>query len=108
MRSGQNDPERFVDFLSRNREVLYVSSKRTLIIIVVARLGTPFEDTFFVEMFSKGILDGGYEAGMNASRSERRGEEREAENAQAGTDLSRKRERAVQRSWRLSRGNSTR
>lgn len=58
MRSGQNDPERFVDLLSRNGEALYASSKRALIMVVVGRLGTTFEDTFFVEMSSRAMLDG--------------------------------------------------
>lgn len=64
MRSGQNDPDKFPDFLSKNGQNLYASSKRALILFVAARLGTPYEDTFFVEMASKTILDGGYEAGM--------------------------------------------
>lgn len=50
MRSVPNDTERFVDFLSKNGEVFYASSNRALIMFVVARRGTPFQDNFFVEM----------------------------------------------------------
>lgn len=64
-RSGQNDPDRFLNFLSKNGQMLYASSKRALIMFVVSRLGTPYEDTFFVEMSSKTIWQGGYEAGMD-------------------------------------------
>ena len=69
-RSGQNDPDRFLNFLSKNEQMLYASSKRALIMFVVSRLGTPYEDTFFVEMSSKAIWQGGYEAGMDSLKRE--------------------------------------
>ena len=63
-RSGQNDPSRFPDFLSKNGVQLYASSKRALIMFVACRLGTPYSDTFFMEMASKTIWENGCEAGM--------------------------------------------
>lgn len=62
-RSGQNDPERFISFLSSNGQNLYASSKRALIIFVVSRLGTAYADTLFVDTASKTISDRGCEAG---------------------------------------------
>ena len=63
-RSGNNDPERFVHFLPRKAENLCSASKRALILFVVARIGTPHQDSYFVEMTSKTILDGGFECGV--------------------------------------------
>lgn len=63
-RSGQNDPDRFQDSLSKNGMQFYASSKRALIIFVVSRSGTPWEDTFFLDMASKVIHQSGCEAGM--------------------------------------------
>lgn len=61
-RSGQNDPDRFPNFSSRNGETSYKSSQRALLLFVTARLGTPYDDTFFLGMASKKIWNGSYEA----------------------------------------------
>ena len=58
-----------------------------------ARLGRTFKETFFVEMSTEAILDGGYAAGMNSPGTERREEERDDDNGQVGADLSRGRRR---------------
>lgn len=78
MRSGQNDPDKFPDFLSKNGQNLYANSKRALILFVAARLGTPYEDTFFVEMASKTILGGGCEAGMGRLANQNKKDEYDA------------------------------
>lgn len=80
-RSGQNDPDKFVDFLSCNGQSLYASSKRALAMFVVSKLGTPYQDSFFVELSCKTIWEGGYEAGMKGMDRVRTSDERENQTA---------------------------
>jgi len=56
--SGQNDPKSFRDFLSKNGTGLYAASKRALIMFLACRCGTPYGDTFFLDMTSKAVLVG--------------------------------------------------
>lgn len=92
-RSGQNDPSRFENFLSKNGQNLYASSKRALMIFVAARLGTPYADSFFVEMSSKTIWQGGYEAGMDGLRGAEEGIEEDNGTRMGRVEGGRKRNR---------------
>lgn len=62
-RSGQNDPEKFVDFLPRRGDVLYALSKRVFIMFTASRMGTAHADIYFIDMTSKMISQGDMKKG---------------------------------------------
>lgn len=68
-RSGQNNPDNFVNFLPRGGDTLYAMSKRVFILFRAAKMGTSDQDTFFIDLTSKAITTGGYEEGLTSSRS---------------------------------------